>query len=451
MAQSAMEAIDACPAKPSGPGNPWLAYAALYRDPLGYLTRAARKHGDIVHLKIGRKSDFLLNHPDLVRAALLDHENLRRCVHRPLRRVLGTGLLTCRGERHKKQRALLQTMFNRERIVALGDVMVDQITRWTDRWRDGDTVDVAEEMTDLAISISGKALFNVDFGSKAAELRNALVTVLQATRFKNLALASKQFEKLSLPSHRRFARAAEKLDAEIRAMIAERRKGACEDPDLLSVMVRLHKQSRKGITEQKIRDQMLTFFMVGNETPATGLMWTWYLLSENPDVATKLHNEVDQVLGDRLPSGQDFDRLRYTRMAFAESMRLYPPVWLMTRRAVRDVKINGFVIRSGSYVHVSPFVTHRDARYFPEPERFDPERWTPEAAAARPKFSYFPFGGGSLQCIGEGFAWMQGVLTIATLARRWRMRLVPGHRIELDPHITLRSRYGMPMILERRK
>ena len=229
MAQSAMEAIDTCPAKPSGPGNPWLAYAALYRDPLGYLTRAARKHGDIVHLKIGRKSDFLLNHPDLVRAALLDHENLRRCVHRPLRRVLGTGLLTCRGERHKKQRALLQTMFNRERIVALGDVMVDQITRWTDRWRDGDTVDVAEEMTDLAISISGKALFNVDFGSKAAELRNALVTVLQATRFKNLALASKQFEKLSLPSHRRFARAAEKLDAEIRAMIAERRKGACEE------------------------------------------------------------------------------------------------------------------------------------------------------------------------------------------------------------------------------
>jgi len=204
---------------------------------------------------------------------------------------------------------------------------------------------MAEEMTDLAISISGKALFNVDFGSKAAELGDALVTVLQATRFNNLALASKQFEKISLPSHRRFARAAKKLDTEIRAMIAERRKGACEDPDLLSVMMRLHKQSRKGITEQKIRDQIMTFFMVGNETPATGSMWTWYLLAENPEVATKLHDEVDHVLGDRLPSGQDFDRLRYTRMVFAESMRLYPPVWLMTRRAVRDTKINGFVIQ----------------------------------------------------------------------------------------------------------
>ncbi|PYI46910.1 MAG: cytochrome P450 [Verrucomicrobia bacterium] len=451
MTHSATDAIDACPANLPGPRNPWLAYAALYRDPLGYLTRAARKHGDVVHIKIGRKSDFLLNHPDLVRAALLDHENLRRCVHRPLRRVLGKGLLTCRGERHKKQRALLQPMFTRERIVALGDVMVGEITRRTDRWREGATLDMAPEMLELAISIAGKALFDVDFSSKAAGLRDALVTVLQATRFNNLAVASKQFEKLSLPIHRRFARAAEKLETEIRAIIAERQKGASEGPDLLSIMVRLQKQSRKGLTEQKIRDQILTFLMVGHETTATALMWTWYLLSENPEVATKLYSEVDHVLGDRLPSGQDCDRLPYTRMVFAESMRLYPPVWLLTRRAVGDVKINGFVIRSGSYVHLSPFVMHRDPRYFPEPERFDPERWTPEAVAARPKFSYFPFGGGSLQCIGEGFGWMQGVLTIATLARRWQMRLVPGHRIELGPHITLRSRYGMPMKLERRR
>jgi len=451
MTHSATDAIDACPANLPGPRNPWLAYAALYRDPLGYLTRAARKHGDVVHIKIGRKSDLLLNHPDLVRAALLDHENLRRCVHRPLRRVLGKGLLTCRGERHKKQRALLQPMFTRERIVALGDVMVGEIKRRTDRWREGATLDMAPEMLELAISIAGKALFDVDFSSKAAGLRDALVTVLQATRFNNLAVASKQFEKLSLPIHRRFARAAEKLETEIRAIIAERQKGASEGPDLLSIMVRLQKQSRKGLTEQKIRDQILTFLMVGHETTATALMWTWYLLSENPEVAKKLYSEVDHVLGDRLPSGQDCDRLPYTRMVFAESMRLYPPVWLLTRRAVGDVKINGFVIRSGSYVHLSPFVMHRDPRYFPEPERFDPERWTPEAVAARPKFSYFPFGGGSLQCIGEGFGWMQGVLTIATLARRWQMRLVPGHRIELGPHITLRSRYGMPMKLERRR
>jgi len=438
-------------AKPSGPKNPWLAYAALYRDPLGYLTRAARKHGDVVRLKIGRKSDFLLNHPDLVRAALLDQENLRRAVNRPLRRLLGMGLLTCRSERHKQQRALLQPMFARERIVALGDVMVDQTTRWANRWRDGATVDMAEEMMELAMSITAKALFNVDLSSKSAELRNTLATLLEATRFKNVVVTSKQFEKLSLPFHRRFARAAEKLDTEIHAMIGERRNGACDQPDLLSTMLRLQKQSRRGITDEKIRDQILTFFTVGHETTATGLMWTWYLLSENPGVAKKLYSEVDHVLGDRLPSGRDCDRLQYTRMVFAESMRLYPPIWLMTRRAVRDMKINDLVIRNGSYVHLSPFVMHRDPRYFPDPERFDPERWTPEAAASRPKFSYFPFGGGPLQCIGEGFAWTQGILVISTLAREWQMRVLSGHRIVLDPHITLRSRYGMPMILKRRK
>jgi len=439
-------------AKPSGPKNPWLAYATLYRDPLGYLTRAARKHGDVVHLKIGRKSDFLLNRPDLVRAALLDHEkNLRRCVNRPLRRLLGTGLLTCRSERHKQQRALLQPIFTRERIVALGDVMVGQTTRWAKKWHEGATVDMAEEMTELAMSITAKALFNVDLSSKSAELRDTLATLLQATRFKNLVVTSKQFEKLSLPFHRRFARAEEKLDTEIDAMIAERQNGACDAPDLLSTMLRLRRQSRIGLTDEKMRDQILTFFTVGHETTATGLMWTWYLLSENLEVAKKLYSEVDHVLRDRLPSGPDCDRLQYTRMVFAESMRLYPPIWLMTRRAVRDVKISDLVIRNGSYVHLSPFVMHRDPRYFPDPERFDPERWTPEAAATRPKFSYFPFGGGPLQCIGEGFAWTEGILVISTLARKWQMRLVPGHRIELDPHITLRSRYGMPMILERRK
>src|ERR1051326_6212994 len=200
--------------KPSGPRNPWLAYAALYRDPLGDLTRAARKHGDGVHLKIGHKSDFLLNHPDLIRAALLDQENLRRCVNRPLRRVLGAGLLTCRSERHRQQRSLLQPMFSRERILALGAV-----------------VDRSEEMTGLAISMAGKALFNLDFSSMPAELSDALVTVLEATRFKNLALTSKQVEKLSLPFHRRFARAIEKLDAEIRTMVAERHAGGCDAPD----------------------------------------------------------------------------------------------------------------------------------------------------------------------------------------------------------------------------
>jgi cytochrome P450 len=180
-------------------------------------------------------------------------------------------------------------------------------------------------------------------------------------------------------------------------------------------------------------------------------MWTWYLLAENPDPTEKLHCELDKALSGRLPEVSHLESLPYAKMIFAESMRLYPPIWIIGRHALCDVNINGHIIPKGSYIHVSQFLMHRDARYFPDPGRFDPERWTPEATAARPKFSYFPFGGGGLQCIGEGFAWTQGLLTIATVASRWRMRLVPGHRIELEPQITLRSRYGMPMTLERRK
>ncbi|MGZ5504595.1 MAG: cytochrome P450, partial [Chthoniobacterales bacterium] len=395
--------------------------------------------------------DFLLNHPDYVRAVLLDSENFRRSVHRPLQRVLGQGLLTCREPKHKKQRAMLQPIFHRQKIAALGGAMVEEIARCSDRWRDGAIVDMGDEMTNLAMSIAGKTLFNVDFDTKAPELRRVLTTILKATRFNNLLVASKHFEKLPLPVHRRFARDAKKLDEMIREMIAERREGACGDPDLLSVLVQLHKQSRKGLTDQKIRDQILTFFIGGHETIASGLMWTWYLLATNRDAAKKLRAEVDALCNGRLPSVDDIERLPYTRMVFAESMRLYPPVWIMGRRALNEVKLNGCVIPSGSYVHVSQYLMHRDARFFPEPERFDPERWTHEAAAARPKFSYFPFGGGGMQCIGEGFAWMQAVLAISILASRWAMKIAPGLQIELRGQITLRSRHGMPMILQQRK
>ncbi|MGZ4983833.1 MAG: cytochrome P450 [Chthoniobacterales bacterium] len=434
-----------------GPRSALAAYAKLYRDPLRYLVAANKKYGDIVHMRIGRRHDFLLNHPDYVRAVLLDSENFRRSVHRPLQRVLGQGLLTCREPKHKKQRAMLQPIFHRQKIAALGGAMVDEIARCSDRWRDGAIVDMGDEMTNLAMSIAGKTLFNVDFDTKAPELRRVLTTILKATRFNNLLVASKHFEKLPLPVHRRFARDAKKLDAMIREMIAERREGACGDPDLLSVLVQLHKQSRKGLTDQKIRDQILTFFIGGHETIASGLMWTWYLLATNRDAAKKLRAEVDALLNGRLPAVDDIERLPYTRMVFAESMRLYPPVWIMGRRALNEVKLNGCVIPSGSYVHVSQYLMHRDARFFPEPERFDPERWTHEAAAARPKFSYFPFGGGGMQCIGEGFAWMQAVLAISILASRWAMKIAPGLQIELRGQITLRSRHGMPMILQQRK
>jgi cytochrome P450 len=434
-----------------GPKISWLAYAALYRDPLGYLTRAARKYGDIVHLAIAHRHDFLLNHPDYIRAILLDQDGMRRSVPRPLQRIWGQGLLTSRGKIHKRQRALLQPVFQKHRIAALGEVMSREIVRRSDLWRDGATVEMADEMTRLAISISGKTLFNVDLESEEIEVRDALITVFAATRFNNLLLASKLLERLPLPANRRFRRAAQRLDQFIFELIADRHARSTDQPDLLSVLVRMSEKSPKKMTDRKVRDQILTFFLAGHETVASALTWTWYLLAANPDVTEKLHSELNKVLNGRLPEVSDLESLSYAKMVFAESMRIYPPVWIIGRCALRDVNINGHIIPKGSYVHVSQFLMHRDPRYFPEPERFDPERWTSEATAARPRFSYFPFGGGGLQCIGEGFAWTQALLVIATLASRWRMQLVPGHRIELEPQVTLRSRYGMPMTLERRK
>jgi cytochrome P450 len=437
--------------RPVGPKIPLLAYAALYRDPLGYLARAARKYGDIMQVKIGRRHDYLLNHPDYIRAVLLDQEGMRRSVHRPVQRVLGQGLLTSRGQTHRKQRTLLQPIFQKHRIAALGEVMVEQTARCADKWRDGQTIDMQEEMTHLSMAITGKTLFNVDVESEAVEVGKALFTVMSATRFNNLFLVSKALEKLPLPANRAFRRAAKRLDEFIYQMIAERHVQPSNQPDLLSVLVRLSKEKPRMMNDKKIRDQILTFFMAGHETVATALTWTWYLLAQNLDATKRLYAEIDGALGERLPAVADVDRLPYTRMVFAESMRLYPPVWIIGRHAIRDTNINGIVIPKGSYVHVSQFLMHRDARYFPEPERFDPERWKPEAIAERPRFSYFPFGGGGLQCIGEGLAWMQGVLMIAALTRHWQMQLVPGTRIELEPQLTLRSRYGMPMRVERRR
>src|SRR5947207_545507 len=437
--------------KPRGPKAALAAYAALYRNPLKYLSRVAREHGDIVRLQIGKRQDYLVNHPDYIRTILLDQESTRRSVHRPLQRILGQGLLTSRGKIHRKQRTLLQPIFHKQRMAALGDVMADEIERWSPRWKDGATVDEADEMTRLTMSIAGKTLFNVDLESEATELRDALVTVLTTTRFNNLLLVTKALERLPLPPNVRFRRAAKHLDQFIYQMIAERHAGPCDQPDLLSVLARLSKEKPRMMNDEKIRDQILTFFVGGHETIATALTWTWYLLATNPKVTEKLHAELDAVLQGRSPVVEDLEKLSYSKMVFTESMRIFPPVWIMGRRVLSDLNLDGHIIPKDSYVHLSQFLMHRDARYFPDPERFDPERWTAEASAELPRFCYFPFGGGGLQCIGEGFAWMQALLMIGVLARQWRMRIKRRFRLQLEPQLTLRSRYGMPMILERRK
>jgi cytochrome P450 len=253
-----------------------------------------------------------------------------------------------------------------------------------------------------------------------------------------------------LPGMRRFRRARARLDAIVYRMIQEHRQEDRDRGDLLSMLLAARYDDGSAMSDQQIRDEVMTILLAGYETMANALTWTWYLLSQNPDVEQRFHSEVDSVLQGRSPVFEDAPKLKYTEMVLSESMRLYPPAWAMGRYALGDFALGPYYLPRGTNIFVSQYVTHRDPRYFPDPERFDPERWTPEAKTARPRFSYFPFGGGARQCIGESFAWMEGVLVLTTLAQRWRLRLLPGHPVERQALITLRPKYGMKMTVEAR-
>jgi cytochrome P450 len=430
-------------------------YIAFRRDPLNFLTRLAQEHGDIVHFHVGGQRAYLVNHPDLIRDVLVTHQDhfyKGRALQRS-KRLLGEGLLTSEGEHHRRQRRLAQPAFHKKRIESYGDVMTAYAARHTARWQDGARVDIAREMMRLTLSIVGKTLFNADVESDADDIRGALTEIMEL--FNMLLLPySEYIERLPLPQTRRFERARAKLDQIIYRIVEERRAGGADAGDLLSMLLaaRDEETGGTGMTDQQIRDEVMTLILAGHETTANALSWTWYLLAEHPEVEARLHAELDEVLdgGRRLPTVEDIARLRYTEMVVSESMRLYPPAWVVGRLAIKDCESGGYIIPAGALVLVSQYVMHRDARYFPRPASFDPMRWTMEAKESRPAYSYFPFGGGARRCIGEGFAWMELVLLVASIASRWRMTLDPGQRVETYPRITLRPRHGIRVTLERR-
>lgn len=441
---------------PPGPKRkfPGANFIAFRRDPLAFLQAAARQHGDIVYFRMGPQDVYFLNHPDHVKDVLVTHHQnfiKGRALQRS-KRLLGEGLLTSEGEFHRRQRRLAQPAFHKQRIASYGKIMTDFAERTSERWFDGDTLDTSQEMMRLTLGIVGKTLFDADVESEAQEIGEALNTVMEL--FNAMLLPFSEFlEKLPLPQNRRFQTAKDRLDATIYRMIDERRRSGEDRGDLLSMLLLAQDEEGdgKGMTDEQVRDEALTIFLAGHETTANALTWTWYLLSQHPGVEAKLHEELDRVLEEkRLPTFEDVPSLRYTEMVFAEAMRLYPPAWAIGRLTLTDYEVGGYVIPTGSLVLLSQYVMHRDERFCPDATRFDPERWTLEARESRPTYSYFPFGGGPRRCIGEGFAWMEGILLIATLASKWRMRLVPNHPVDVRPVITLRPKHGMRMTLNRR-
>jgi cytochrome P450 len=421
------------------------------KDPAGFLEKMARQYGDVVYIPLGRQHIYYLGHPEMIRDVLVTRQNKfkkSRMLERA-RVLLGDGLLTSEGEHHRRQRRLVQPAFHRDRLAGYGAVMVERAALVRDQWQSGQPFDVLQEMMRLTLAIVAKTLFSTDVDSEADEIGMALTEVFSLFEIILLPF-SEILEKLPLPAVGRFKRARKRLDETIYRLIAERRENPRDTGDLLSMLLlACDDEGSGGMSDTQVRDEALTLFLAGHETTADALTWAWYLLSQNPQAESEFHAELDRVLDGRLPSFADLPQLRYTESVFAEALRLYPPAWGIGRRALEDFQVGDFLIPARSVVLMSPYVVHRDPRWFSDPLAFRPERWLTDDSS-RPKFAYFPFGGGARVCIGERFAWMEGTLLLAAIGQRWRLRLEPGHRVEKHARITLRPKHGMRMLAERR-
>ena len=282
--------------------------------------------------------------------------------------------------------------------------------------------------------------------SESREISEALTTI-RDNWYRTLLLPLIPFyrilQKLPIPGLVQFNRARDRLDATVYRIINERRHNPEDRHDLLSMLLMAEdeEENDKGMTDSQVRDEVMTIFLAGHETTASSLIWTWYLLSQHPEVEEKLQSELQTVLGGRTPQFDDVPNLPYTRMVFAETLRLYPPIWILTRQAIHELKVGSYVIPSGSLIHMCPFIVHRDPRYYPDPLSFSPQRWESKLQDKNFKFAYFPFGGGIRICMGEQFAWIEAILVIATIAQKWSFQFIPDHPVEAQPLVTLRPKY----------
>ena len=440
---------------PPGPrGWPLLGSLPAYRrDPLGFLSGLARDYGDVSAFRFGPWTVTLLNHPDLIRDVLVTHQrNFAKGAGIELMKpLLGEGLLTSEGEFHLRQRRLAQPAFHRKRIAAYGAAMVEEGARARERWRDGATFDVSREMTRLTLTVVGRTLFGADVEAEVPEIGAAL-TAFMAWWQQAMLPYSALLRRLPWWSvDRDFQRARARLDATIYRLIRERRAGGVDSGDLLSMLLLARdEEGTGGMTDAQVRDEALTIFLAGHETTANALAWTWYLLARHPACYDRLEREVDRALAGRLPSVGDLPRLPYALQVFKEALRLYPPAPAVVRVALRDSELGGYPIARGTAVLYSPFALHRRPDLFPEPARFDPERFSPAREPLLPRHAYLPFGGGHRTCIGNHFALLEGQLVLAALAGRVRFEPVGTAPVVPQFVVTLLPRGGVPVRVRRR-
>jgi cytochrome P450 len=412
-------------------------------------------YGDLVQFRAGALPVVLVSHPDDIRDVLVTHQKVMhkgRALERA-KMLLGEGLLTSEGDFHLRQRRLVQPAFHRQRIGGYATTMVSAAQATAARWRDGARVDLHAEMMTLTLAIVAGTLFDADVSGDTSEVAEALDAAFAAMSLGfGFGPLSPLLDRLPLPSRRRFQRAKTKLYAIIDRIVQERRATGGDRGDLLSMLLAAQDDEGDGtgMSDTQLRDEAITLFIAGHETTANALTFAWLLLARHPDARARMEAELHEAIGSRAPTMDDLGRLPYTRAVVAETMRLYPPAYIVGRRAVAPVTLRDITFEANTIFVQSQYLVHRDPRWWPEPDAFRPERWLDEAAAAeRPKMAYFPFGAGTRICVGEQFAWMEAVVCLAVLARQWHIE-VPGPDPALDPIVTLRPKGGMPATLHRR-
>jgi cytochrome P450 len=440
---------------PPGPkGNFFFGSAPeLAHDWPGFSMRCARDFGDVAFYRFLRVPICQFTHPDdietvLVRQAANFHKSRDYAV---LAFVLGRGLLTNEGSAWQVQRQLIQPAFRHENISSYATIMADSAAAHFARWRDLQTADLHAEMAHLTLDIVTRCLF----GSKRSHDMRVIGTAIGTFMDRFFSQAALSFllpRGFPLPKSPRLLRSRRELNRVVFAIIRERRTSSARSSDLLQTLLDAHDERGNRMDDVQLRDEVMTLFTAGHETTANALTWTWYLLAQNPHVEQALVNELDQVLAGRPPALADLPHLPYTEMVMKESLRLYPPAWGIGRLAIRDLEIGGFHLRAGTNVFILPWLVHRDPRFFPDPLRFDPERWRtdPVRTGRIPRFAYFPFGGGPRVCIGASFAMMEATLLLATIAQRYRFTLLPDPPVVPFFSITLRPRHGLPVRISER-
>lgn len=428
---------------------PGLRELAFQRNAPGFLSSLAARQGDFCRFSLGRQTFFLINEQSLARAVLVTNQHkfrkgpgLQRA-----KRLLGEGLLTSEGEYHRRQRQLIQPAFHRQQLSGYADSITGCVLRRQSGWQDGQELDIHTEMKRLTLMVVGETILGTDVQAEADEIGDLLGQAIEmlTPRASPVALLKSLRRKLGvLPN--RFPQLRERIDEIVGGIIAKRRV-AGGGGDLLSTLLQV-RDEEGSLTDAQVRDEVMTLVQAGHETTANALTWAWVLLSEHPSAGRKLHDEIDGALNGRLPSAGDVHRLVFTNAVFMETLRLYPPAWVLSRSAVEDVELDGHVIPRGAVVLVSPYLLHRKPDVYERPLEFYPERWIVDGGGDAPMF--LPFGLGPRRCIGEGFAMMESVLVISLLASRWRMRLSSGCRVEIDPRITLRPKNRVRVVLEKR-